>query len=134
MATRAIALAREEDATPQKLSCVVGSDPALAARVLRIARSTPYLRQHPPRTLADAISTVGFRRLQQILIAAAARAVFPSKDPVPEALWAHALATALAADELRPPDEPRGGLSFLTGLFHDIGRLVFYLAKPGRLR
>ena len=131
VAKRAMALTREADTTVPDLARVVGSDAALAARVLRIAGSTPYLRHTPPRTLQEAIQTVGFRRVDQILVAAAARALFPAKDPVAETLWAHALATALGADELRPPGEPRGGPSFLTGLFHDIGRLVFHLADPG---
>jgi len=71
-----------------------------------------------------------------MVITAAARTLHQADDPAAERLWAHALVTALAADELRPPGEPRGGTTFLAGLLHDIGRLVFYLSDAesfGRL-
>src|SRR5207249_2469189 len=52
-------------------------------------------------------------------------------DPVSHRLWEHALATALAADELDHLDGlPRGGSVFIAGLLHDTGKLLFHLADP----
>jgi HD-like signal output (HDOD) protein len=56
--------------------------------------------------------------------------MYGARDRVAETLWAHALATALAADEMREAKEPRGGAPFIAGLLHDIGRLVFHLTDP----
>jgi HD-like signal output (HDOD) protein len=130
---RAMALVRDPEARVEDLSAVVSSDGALAVRVLRIAGSVAYAQRQPPRTLVEAIRRLGFQTLRKIIVAASCRQVFAASDPVAEALWAHALATGLAADELAVIDgEPRGGQSFLAGLLHDIGRQVLYLADSAR--
>jgi len=129
VALRAIALARDPNVGSEQLVRVVSTDAALAARVVSIARSVRYMRREPPRTLDSAIQTVGFQALRRILIAASARAAYRADDAVAQTLWEHALATALAADELaRLAGEPRGGNSFIAGLMHDIGKLVLHLS------
>ena len=131
VALQAMRLIREPDARAEDLARVVATDPAIAARVLRISRSAMYVRTRPPRTLGEAIVTVGFHALQKILVAASARAAYRVDDVVATRLWAHALATALAADELAATvREARGGPSFIAGLLHDVGRLVFHITDP----
>ena len=130
VALQAMALTADPAARAQDVARIVGSDQALAARVLSISRSAVYSRRQPPRTLQDAIVSVGFEVVRQIVVTAAARAVHRPQDSIAEGLWAHALMTALAADELRPPGEPRGGTCFIAGLLHDIGKLVFYTFEP----
>ncbi|HYR96733.1 MAG TPA: HDOD domain-containing protein [Candidatus Binatus sp.] len=130
VAMQAMAVTGDPTAKAKDVARIVSSDQALATRVLSISRSAVYMRRQAPRTVQDAIVTVGFGVVRQIVVTAAARAVHPPDDPVAEALWAHALVTALAADQLRPPGEPRGGTSFIAGLLHDLGRLVFYVSEP----
>jgi HD-like signal output (HDOD) protein len=129
VAVRAIALARDPNVGADQLVRVVSTDAALAARVVSIARSVRYMRREPPRTLDAAIQTVGFQALRRVLIAASARAAYRADDAVAQTLWEHALATALAADELTAlAGEPRGGNAFIAGLMHDIGKLVLHLS------
>ena len=130
VAMQAMAVTGDPAAKAKDVARIVASDQALAVRVLSISRSAVYMRRQAPRTVQDAIVTVGFGVVRQIVVSAAARTVHPTDDPVAEALWAHAVVTALAADELRPPGEPRGGISFIAGLLHDLGRLVFYISEP----
>jgi len=86
------------------------------------------LRRQPPRTLDEAITTVGFEALRNILVAASLRAS-RADDAASHRLWEHALATALAADELAHLDGlPRGGSVFIAGLLHDTGKLLFHLS------
>jgi putative nucleotidyltransferase with HDIG domain len=129
VAMRAIALARDPNVSADQLVRVVSTDAALAARVVSIARSVRYMRREPPRTLQGAIQTVGFQALRRILIAASARAAYRADDAVAQTLWEHALATALAADELAQlAGGQRGGGAFIAGLLHDIGKLVLHLS------
>ena len=77
VAARALALTRDPRVRMQDIVRVVGSDGAFAAQVLRISRSATYLgRRRAPQTLGDAITTIGFESVRQILIVAAARSSF----------------------------------------------------------
>lgn len=131
VALRAMAMARDPEVGADELAAIVGTDAAIAARVLRMSRSTVYLRHRPPATLREAVQAVGMNALRTILIAASARAMFPGRDIVAEVLWRHSLAVALAADEIAVlRDWPRGGSAFIAGLLHEIGWLVFHLSDP----
>lgn len=128
---RALQLIQSQDTTAEAMATLVATDAALAARVVRIARSPVYLRRQPPRTLRDAILTVGFNGLRQILLAASVRSIFTVKTSVASTLWQHSLATALAADDLAKQAGGRGGGdAFLAGLMHEVGSLVFFLVNP----
>lgn len=131
VATRAMALARDPEVKTEDLAAVVSTDAAIAVRVLRISRSALYVRRKPPETLKEAIAAVGLDGLRKVLVAASARSAYRVDDAVSQALWRHALAVALASDELAArAGKPRGGAGFIAGLMHDIGRLVFYLSDP----
>jgi HD-like signal output (HDOD) protein len=131
VAARAMTLTRDPDASAADLAHLVATDAALAARVLKISRSVTYMRREPPRTLGDAVLVVGFQALRKILVAASARASYRADDAVATRLWEHALATALAADEVAVArGERRGGDAFIAGLLHDVGKLVFHLSDP----
>jgi putative nucleotidyltransferase with HDIG domain len=130
-AARALTLARDPDSSSESLARVVSTDPALAARVLAMSRSVTYLRRQPPRTLQEAIATVGLRALRRILIAASARAAYRADDQVAQSLWAHSLAAGLAAEELSKANGgAAAGDAFIAGLLHDIGKLVLHLSNP----
>jgi len=134
VAVRAMSLARDPDSGAADLARVVATDAALAARVLKISRSVTYLRREPPRTLQEAITVVGFHALRKILVAASARSSYRMDDAIASRLWEHALATALAADELEVEcGRRRGGDAFIAGLLHDVGELVFHLSDAAAL-
>ncbi len=133
-AARALRMARDPEATTETLAKVVLTDAALAARVLTMSRSVLYLRRTSPRSLHEAIVTVGFQGLRRILMAASARSAYSVNDQVAQSLWAHSLATALAADEIAKADDQGsasgGGDAFIAGLLHDVGKLIFHLGDP----
>ncbi len=130
VAARALALTRDPRTSLPDVARLVADDTAIAARVLRISRSAVYVgRRQQPHTVEEAISTIGIDAVRRVLVAASAHAVHLTGDQVGQTLWNHALATALAADELaRAGGQPRGGADFIAGLLHDVGRLISHLA------
>jgi putative nucleotidyltransferase with HDIG domain len=131
VASRALELARNPSASVQDLVHVVSADAAIASRVLRMTASTIYGRQRTATTLQDAIVAIGHAGLRKVLIAASSRSAYRIDSAYAQRLWNHALATAIAADELSvATGEPRGGSAFIAALLHDIGRLVMHLSDP----
>jgi HD-like signal output (HDOD) protein len=127
-ATAALGVARDPEADIDDLCAVIRVDVGLSARILRVANSAAYARRAPAKTLGDAVLTVGLRKTCDLLVAASARQLFVA-GVHGEHLWHHALATAVAAEELaRKTRLIDAQTAFLPGLFHDVGRIAFLLA------
>ena len=128
-ATAALAIARDPDAGVESLSQVIRSDVGLSARVLRAANSAAYARRVPARTLGEAVLTLGLRRTCDLLVAAGARQLYRQVPRYAEELWNHALAAALAAEQIaRDTAAAEPHMVFLPALVHDVGRIAFLLA------
>jgi len=131
VATAALAVARDPMAEVDPLCRIIQTDVGIAARVLRVANSSMYGQRRPAKTLNQAVTTIGFRAMCDILMGASLRSLFDTKSAVAARLWDHALATALAAEEIvRVSGALQGGSCFLAGLLHDIGRVVFLFTDP----
>lgn len=125
VASKAISLVEDPDTTAGQLSDLLSSDPALAARVLKIANSAMFSRQREISTLNQAIMVIGFKALKGIIVAATLRQLNRKHGNTEELVWKNSMATAmcsnLIAKKLRKAyvDE-----CFLLGLLHDLGKLV----------
>ncbi len=129
VASAALGLVRDPEADINELCEIIQTDVGLSARVLRIANSAALGRRRPARKLSDAVVTVGLRKTCDVLVAACARQLYDSASPRAEALWNHALATAVASEAIaRHTGLVDPGRAFLPGLFHDVGRIAFLLA------
>ncbi len=127
--TAALAIARDPDAGVESLCRVIRADVGLSARILRAANSAAYARRTPARMLSEAVLTLGLRRTCDLLVAAGARQLFRQVPRHAERLWNHALAVALAAEEIaRATGTLDPHMAFLPGLFHDVGRIAFLLS------
>ncbi len=129
VATAALAISRDPDADIQELARILQTDVGLTARVLRVANSPAYGRRLQARSVAEAVTTLGFRKTCDILVAICVRQFYLGPGVHAAALWNHGLAVAVAAEELaqRTRRVPPGTV-FLPGLLHDIGRIAFMLA------
>ncbi len=117
---------------------VISEDPDLTARLLRLVNSSFYSLSQEISTVSRAVVVIGTRELRDLTLATSVVSVF---DKIPEDLvnmemfWRHSLACGLFARELaklrRIPDPER---FFVTGMLHDIGKLVMYLKIPKQAR
>jgi len=129
VASSALALVRDPEADIDELCKIIQTDVGLSARVLRIANSAALGRRRSVRKLSDAVVTVGLRKTCDVLVAACARQLYDQASPRAETLWNHALAAAVASEELaRRTRRVEPGRAFLPGLFHDVGQIAFLLA------
>jgi len=125
VATKVLQLMEDADSTAEDLARVVESDPAVAARVLKISNSSFYGAQRQIQTMPHAIMMLGFVTLKSVVIAASVKQVYHPYGLTEKLLWEHSFGAGLAArmiaQEMRKinPDE-----AFLGGLFHDIGKQI----------
>lgn len=125
VATKVMQLIESESATAEELAKVVASDPAVAARVLKISNSSFYGRQRQIQTLSHAIVVLGFATLRSLVVAASVKQVYKPYGLTEKMLWEHSFGAGLAARiiarETRLVSEEE---AFLGGLFHDIGKII----------
>src|SRR6266567_4574698 len=68
VATKVMQLIERESATAEELAKVVASDPAVAARVLKISNSSFYGCQRQIQTLSHAIVVLGYNTLKSLVM------------------------------------------------------------------
>jgi putative nucleotidyltransferase with HDIG domain len=128
-AQQLLALMNGEDVSVSRIAELVEFDQAIAAAVLRTARSWAYAGATPPETVRDAIVRLGTVPLLNMLLGdylARIRVSAPLYDLTEDDLWAHAAATQLAvraiAQECHHVRLP--AVAATAALLHDIGKLV----------
>jgi putative nucleotidyltransferase with HDIG domain len=125
VATKVMQLIESESATAEELAKIVASDPAVAARVLKISNSSFYGCQRQIQTLSHAIVVLGFGTLKSLVVAASVKQVYQPYGLTEKMLWEHSFGAGLAAriiaKETRVVNEEE---AFLGGLFHDIGKII----------
>ncbi|MCZ7626171.1 MAG: hypothetical protein C3F12_12290 [Candidatus Methylomirabilota bacterium] len=137
IALRIIDVVNNPRSTGADLEMVVGSDPSLAARILRTANSAAYGLRRPVKTIAWAINVLGTNEVRNLAVTALIAERFKGDVVVGsytrKGLWRHMVCVGLAARLVAS----RAGLrtfseAFLAGLLHDVGIALLdqYLHRP----
>jgi putative nucleotidyltransferase with HDIG domain len=116
-----------------ELAAKISRDQALAAKTLRLANSSFYGLQSRVRTIEQAIAVLGFDSMRSLVTAAGiidkfAGTVGGQFDFI--AFWRHAIGTAVCAKNLARLARCNQEFAFVSGLLHDIGRLVLVTRFP----
>jgi putative nucleotidyltransferase with HDIG domain len=125
VAMKVLQLIENESTTSEDLAKVVSSDPAVAARVLKISNSTFFGCKRQINTLSHAIMMLGYNTLKSLVMAASVKQVYKTYGLTEKMLWEHSFGAGLAAriiansTQLANDEE-----AFLGGLFHDIGKTI----------
>lgn len=112
---------------------VIQQDPALTARLLKIANSPLYGFASEIDTVSRAVTVLGNKEIRDLAFATSAIKAFnvkPGLDSIEE-LWSHNIYCAIAC-RLLAETSSRGRTEsiFIAGLLHDIGRLLFLSLLP----
>ena len=107
---------------------IISTDQALASKILKIANSALYSFSKEITSLSHAISIIGFNTITSLVIASSTKnAFFKGKMGLQdEMIWEHSLASAFGCRALAKMVLGAGKMetAFLSGLLHDIGKIV----------
>ncbi len=106
----------------------IEKDPDLTSRLLRLGNSPFYGYTSRLTSVAEAISLIGIRQVQDLLLASSIIERFAgvAEEYVSmESFWRHSLACGIAARVVAMERRlPKPDKYFVAGLLHDVGRLV----------
>lgn len=115
---------------PHEVADVLGQDPSLTARILRIANSAYFAFASPIDTVHQAVTRIGSAHVRDIALATSVTSLF--RDVPPDLInledfWRHSLAVGIGARMLAG-DRRESNVErfFVAGMLHDVGRLVLY--------
>ena len=135
---RAMELLNTPNTSAPELGAIIGEDPALTARLLKIVNSAFYGFPSRIDTISRAITIIGTLELTDLILGSSVIQVFeklPNQLINMEKYWAHSLYVAVVARilarHLRAPNAER---CFVMGLLHDIGALILYRQQPVKSR
>lgn len=122
-------LAREPDL--RKLCQLVGTDPALAADVLRVANAPGMALPAPVATVSEALAVLGMEQVRSVVACAT---VGSSTTALPgvnlQHFWRYSLGTARVARSLAVGLKLHQGLGYTAGLLHALGELAMHHGMP----
>ncbi|RDE18851.1 HDOD domain-containing protein [Motiliproteus coralliicola] len=134
--TRLLELTRDQNGSIGELVQVVETDPAITARLLRIANSSYYSFQRQISTVRESIIVLGFHEVRRLALNLTIHnnLVNRSRGALFDQLlfWRHSLAVAIIAKKLADetqlvdPEE-----AYVAGLLHDIGKSL--LEQHGKI-
>lgn len=112
----------------REITALLRQDPALVARLIRIANSAVYARAEPAGSLEEALACIGFQEMHRLVGAVAATQLADQKleyyGIAGETLRANALFVAVIMEELAEAtgEEPRG--AYTVGLLRSVGKMA----------
>ena len=126
---------RNEEKTIRDIAQIIGGDSALSARILGIVNSPFYRRAEKIVRLDDALFQLGRDAVRSIAISASIHQVFSRVNGRSlfnmKLYWHHALLCAVLARRLAEKASFKAPeLAFLSGILHDVGRLVLWVNFP----
>lgn len=134
MLTKIVKTCSDEHSRANDLHNLITADPALAERVLRIANSVLFGRSGQIKDIQQAIMFLGFERIKSTALGMTVMSAFPAGDTsTADSLWTHSYEVAFLASSLtKLVPGTVAGECFLAGLFHDIGRIIFFMMDYDR--
>jgi putative nucleotidyltransferase with HDIG domain len=128
----------EDSSSAKELEELILHDPALSARILRLANSAFYSFHTRVKTISHAITLLGLNLVTSLAIGINIFDTF-SKGAKSEAalineLWTHSCGVAVLVKKIwsqHSSKEKEGEFAFLCGLLHDLGKVVLFKTYPG---
>ena len=126
IATEVERLTNDSRTTAEQIGQVLKNDPALTAKVLKLANSAIFAKSHRVVSINHAVASLGFDKICEMTVTITFLNGFKSKFINYQTFWTHSLAVAFLAVKLNDichasvnPDR-----LFTGGILHDIGVIL----------
>ncbi|KFB74241.1 MAG: putative domain HDIG [Candidatus Accumulibacter phosphatis] len=131
---QAIKMMQNPNVDARAVERLMVNDPAISAKILRVANSAFFGFSRRVATIADAVRVLGFINVQGMLISVGAFDAFRTERLNLVDFWKHSIATATAARFLSSRVHCSADEAFMAGLLHDIGKLIFAVQAESAYR
>jgi len=135
---RILALTSNLACSPKDLVQIIGKDPVITVKVLRVVNSAYYGLSRQITSIDHAVVFLGFNTIKNLALSIAAISMLPS-NPLAgfdgQRYLVHSLTVAAVARRLAlqlPDAEPND--CFIAGLLHDFGKVVVAQFMPAEFR
>jgi len=120
---------QDENTNAQQVERVLSSDPAMTAKIIKLANSPFYRHSQQTLGIHQSLLTIGLDMVKCIVLSMAVMESFGVNDEYAVQLWRHSYATALMALSLSVDSKEKECL-FTGALLHDLGRMVLLFRVP----
>lgn len=128
-------LLNDPNSKMSEIGALISSDVALTTDLLKLVNSATFARASPCRNIMDAVKLVGIHGIKNMLISVGSMSSLRSLcSGVDKELWDHSYKVAFysfsIARNICFDDRNLVDYSYVCGLLHDIGKLVFEAVHP----
>ncbi|MFH1487518.1 MAG: HDOD domain-containing protein, partial [Pseudomonadota bacterium] len=127
--------AKDDRTSAKDLARFISNDQAIANKILRLANSAYYGMIKEIDSISRAITVIGFNEVVSITIGMSTINAFQEKDfhgvlDIKD-LWMHSICCAMMTRQIaKNTGKGQPEQYFLTGLLHDMGKVVFAIYLP----
>lgn len=129
-ALRVLELVEQPNASAAELARLIEMDPALSARVIRLANAPYYGLARRVASASRAVVLLGFSTVRALAVSAACSLIVEDGRQGPAGYWAHSIATASAASLVARHAGTPPADAFSAGLLHDVGTALLFRHDP----
>lgn len=128
-ALKVLNLLKNPELSLKEASTLIERDPMLTAQLIKLANSAASGARDATQSVLQAVTRFGSQKLKAMLIEAAARKLFESRDvriaEASKGLWEHSLAVAIMTrDVVAFANCGLPEFGYLAGLLHDVGKPI----------
>ncbi len=124
----------DPNSTAESVGKVISQDPALTAKLLKIANSSFYGFSAEIATVSKAVAVLGTKQVRDLVLATSVSKAFEGIDNelvTMKNFWKHSIFCGLTARIIAYESRKAKGESvFIAGLLHDIGQLIMFSKLP----
>jgi HD-like signal output (HDOD) protein len=125
----------DEAASIERVSSLITRDPAIAAKLLRLANSAQFGLPRGVGSIDDAIAMAGMNKVRSLALGACLSGAFPPMAGLDShAFWKSSMACAGYAQWMAQKLGVDVSMAWLTGMMLRLGELLIAQAEPGALQ